>query len=178
MSETIYAFLALMLVLFYTMDQQREIVDTERELAGIELEVMALAVGQDLMHTISARHFDEGTKSGTAASTNDLTPTDAFGDESGCTNVDSCDDLDDFHGMASQPASFYVGEGPGGETLAFAFAIDAEVTYIDDDGQPTDDRTWTKQVTLIIDQVPEADGRKFLIDPVLVRRQFSHQPGS
>ena len=177
MSETIYAFLALLFVLFYTMSQQQEIVDTERELASIELEVMAQAVGQEKMHYISSKHFDEATKNGKVNSTDELTPTPEFGHESGCVGVDSCTDLDDFHGMTPQQETFIIGEGPGGETLAFDFTIEADVTYIDDDGQPTEDRTWTKQVTLIIDQVPEEDGRKFLIDPVLIRRHFSHQAG-
>ncbi|MDX1546513.1 MAG: hypothetical protein R3247_05980, partial [Rhodothermales bacterium] len=143
------AFLALLLVLLYTVNQQQYILEAEREVASIELEVMAQAMGEEEMQLLSTFPFDAYTKNGVPqdATVNDLTPTGQFGDNNDC-RTGACTDLDDFHTMLPDTVFFDAGTDADGNPLRFAFEIHADVTYIDEDGDPTGARTWVKQVTL------------------------------
>ena len=79
--------------------------------------------------------------------------------------------------MLPDTVFFDAGTDADGNPLRFAFEIHADVTYIDENGDPTGARTWVKQVTLTIDQAVADGQRRFLADPVQLRRQFSPQWG-
>ncbi len=183
MTETLLAFVALMLVLFFSISQQRNIVESERELASIELEVMANAVGSATMQKIASQPFDAATRGANAPvnpqnpDLNGLTPSAEFGSANNCLVADECEDLDDFHNMGPEVVPFEVGKDDGGNTLAFAFAVTGTVTYVDENGSPTTSPTWTKEVTLYIDQQVGAGETKYLLQPVVLKRRFSPQWG-
>ncbi len=184
MTETLLAFVALLLVIFFSMSQQRNIVETERELASIELEVLANAVGSDLMQSIAAMPFDAATRGEEATvnpqnpDLNGLTPTAEFGAANNCLVADECDDLDDFDGMGPAIVGFEVGRDEEDNPLTFNFSVTGEVTYVDENGVPTDARTWTKEVTLTVDQEVTLNETKYLLAPVVLKRRFSPQWGS
>ena len=56
----------LMITTFFVVSQQRGLVETERELASIELEVLADAVGSEMMEQIAAKPFDAAGPSGSS----------------------------------------------------------------------------------------------------------------
>jgi len=175
MSETLLALVALMITTFFVVSQQRGLVETERELASIELEVLADAVGSEMMEQIAAKPFDAATiginpQDATLA---DLTHSTSFGDGLDCPSV--CDDIDDFNNMQPHTVFFEVGRDASGDPFGFTFAITAEVSYVDTDGQRTPMRTWIKEVTLFVDQAVEEGERKYQRTSIQVKQQFSLQ---
>ncbi len=178
MTETLLAFVALSLVVLFTFSQQRAIVESEREMAGIEFEVMASAVGSERMLFIATKDFDQYTRDGTITPQNDnanlLTAPAAFGINRPCGGAgNACTDIDDFHLMEPDTVFFATGESAGGGTVGFRFLLTAEVSYVDDSGQETSSRTWTKEVTLRVDQYAAEGEPRYLLEPIVLKRRFS-----
>jgi len=175
MTETMLALVALMITLFFTMNQQRGIVQAEQEIASIELEVIANAVGSEMMQLIATKEFDIAT-TGVDLQTvtlGDLTVEAQFGDTLNCPAV--CDDVDDFNNMQLHVVPFEVGLDAEGNQAGFSFAITAAVQYVDDTGVYSSTPTWTKEVTLYVDQVVANNESKYLLQPIQLKRQFSPQ---
>lgn len=175
MTETMLALVALMITLFFTMNQQRGIVQAEQEIASVELEVMASAVGSEMMQVIATKEFDAATEGQDlqTVTLDDLTPEPEFGDSLDCPAA--CNDIDDFNDMQLHVMPFEVGLDEEGNQMGFSFAIAAKVQYVDDQGNYSPDPTWTKEVTLYVDQVPQGGESKYLIQPIQLKRQFSPQ---
>ena len=175
MTETMLALVALMITVFFTMSQQRAIVQAEQEMASIELEVMANAVGSEMMQTIAGSEFDLAT-TGVDLQTvtlGDLTAVTAFGDSLSCPAV--CDDIDDFNNMQPSDATYTLGTDSLGNPIEFDFEITATVAYVDDAGVVSATPTWTKEVTLYVDQMTSGSESKYLLQPIQLKRQFSPQ---
>ncbi len=175
MSETMLALAALMITTFFVVSQQRGLVEAERELAGIELEVMANAVGSEFMQQIASKPFDSATigMNPKDATLSDLTASTSFGDSLSCPAV--CNDIDDFNNMQSTTLFFEMGRDSLDVPIGFDFAITAAVSYVDNAGRPTMNRTWVKEVTLSIDHVPGPSGITYLRTPIRLTQQFSLQ---
>ena len=175
MSETMLALVALMITTFFVYSQQRGLVETERELASIELEVLADAVGSEVMEQIAVKPFDAATIgiNPQEASLTDLTASVAFGDGLNCP--DACDDIDDFNDMQPDTVFFEVGRDSVGDPFGFDFVVTAEVSYVDGEGYRTPNRTWVKEVTLFVDQAVGASGKKYQRAPILLKQHFSLQ---
>ena len=169
------ALAALMITTFFVVSQQRGIVETERELASIELEVMANAVGSEFMQQVASKPFDSATIgiNPKDATLSDLTASTSFGDSLNCPAA--CNDIDDFNAMQPTTLFFEVGRDEADVPFGFDFAITAEVRYVDAAGEETMNRTWVKKVTLFIDQVVGASGTKYLRAPIRLTQQFSLQ---
>ena len=175
MSETMLAMVALMVAVFFAFSQQRSVVQAEQEIASVELEVLANAVGSEVMQLIATQDFDDATI-GVDLQTvtlSDLTLPAQFGDTLSCPAV--CDDIDDFNDMQAHVMPFEVGEDEDGNQLGFSFMVTAEVEYVDDQGHYSATPTWTKEVTLSVDQAVSGSESKYLLQPIQVKRQFSPQ---
>jgi len=175
MSETMLALVALMIAAFFAVSQQRGIVAAEREMASIELEVLASAVGSEMMQQIATKPFDAATvgMDPQDVALSDLTVATAFGHGLACPG--GCDDIDDFNAMLPDTLFFEVGRDEADNPVGFDFTVTADVRYVDDNGAETTNRTWTKEVTLYVDQATEGGAQRFLLQPIQVKRQFSPQ---
>ena len=175
MSETMLALVALMIASFFMFSQQRGLVETERELASIELEVLADAVGSEVMEQIAVKAFDATTIgiNPQEATLMDLTPSVAFGDSLDCPGV--CDDIDDFNNMKPDTVFFELGRDELDEPYGFNFVVTAEVSYVDSEGYRTPNRTWVKEVTLFVEQAAGASGKKYQRMPIILKQHFSLQ---
>ncbi len=173
MTETMLALVALMITLFFTMNQQRGIVQAEQEIASIELEVLANAIGSEMMQVIATKEFDAATTGVDLQTVTlaDLTVESAFGDNLDCP--DACNDVDDFNDMQLHVMPFTVGLDEHGNQMGFSFSIAAEVKYVDASGNYSPTPTWTKEVTLYVDQVPAGNESKYLLQPIVVKRHFA-----
>ena len=169
------ALVALMITLFFTMTQQRGIVQAEQEIASIELEVLASAVGSEMMQLIATKDFDIATVGVDlpTVALSDLTNPLQFGDGLPCPAT--CDDIDDFNDMQPDTSFFEVGTDEVGDPLGFSFAVIATVKYVDDTGVESSTPTWTKEVTLYVDQALSGTEKKYLLQPIQLKRQFSPQ---
>ena len=175
MSETLLALVALMITTFFVFSQQRGLVETERELASIELEVLADAVGSEFMEQIAVKPFDAATIgiNPQEATLTDLTSSVAFGDGLDCPDV--CDDIDDFNNMKPDTVFFEIGRNELDEPYGFNFVVTAEVSYVDSEGYRTPNRTWVKEVTLFVEQAVGASGKKYQRMPIILKQHFSLQ---
>ena len=175
MSETLLALVALLITTFFVFTQQRGLVQAERELASVELEVLAHAVGSEVMEQIAAKPFDAATIgiNPQSASLNDLTPSTDFGNGLDCPDV--CDDIDDFNHMQPDSMFFEVDRDEADEPFGFDFVVTARVRYIDAAGVETSNRTWMKEVTLFIDQAIIGSQPRYLRRPIEMKQQFSLQ---
>lgn len=171
MSETMLAFVALFLVVIFSMNQKKAVVRAEQEIAGIELEVLAHAVGSDMMQRIAAKDFDSAMSGSSSQDlqTSDLTLPADFGSGLDCPSV--CDDIDDFNNMQPDTVYFEIDTDEFGNAIGFDFVVEAAVQYVDEEGNATNERTWTKEVTLQIDQASSSES--FLIQPIIMQQQFS-----
>ena len=175
MSETMLALMSLMMVVLFTFSQQRGIVRTQREIASIEMEVMANAAGSDFMQLIAAQPFDAATVGVNPQDVvlSDLTIPSQFGDSLACPAV--CTDIDDFNTMQPDTISFVAGEDENGDPIQFDFLVTAEVKYVDSAGNESTSPTWMKEVTLFLDQTEAEYEKNILLHPVKLKRQFSPQ---
>ena len=175
MSETLLALVALMITTFFVFSQQRGLVENERELASIELEVLADAVGSEVMEQIAVKPFDAATIgiNPQEATLADLTSSVAFGEDRDCPAA--CDDIDDFHHMKPDTVFFEVGRDEHGAPFGFDFVVTAEVSYVDGEGRRTPHRTWVKEVTLFVEQAVGASGKKYQRGPIILKQHFSLQ---
>ncbi|MFQ5571687.1 MAG: hypothetical protein ACE5G0_18560 [Rhodothermales bacterium] len=169
------SFLALMIVMLLSLNQTRSIVQAEREITGVEMEVIAHAKASEQMQYIVSKPFDMNTRNGTIHLSNQdlssLTHPSQFPRGWVCDSEgeDNCDDVDDFNEMQPLVRHFSVGE----DTLQLPFEITATVKYVDDYGNPTNTRTWVKEVTVIVDQLVEQGGVRYLSTPVVLKRRVS-----
>ncbi len=179
MTETLYAFMALAVAAFFAMSQMRASAEGEREIASIELELLAHAVGSETMQFLSKMPYDARTADRTVNPQNQvltaLTPVSGFGSGADCTIPGTCQDLDDFNAMKPDTVFFQVGTDDVGDPTGFDFEVTASVQYIDEDGTVSTTPTWTKEVTLWIEQAVVGDEKKFQLAPVMLKRQFSPQ---
>jgi len=174
MSDTLMAFLALMLMMFFALNQNEAIVLTQREAANIELEVLANGVAAETMQYIATKPFDarvaDGTVSAQNPNLNELTlptqfPTGASLDES--------ENLEDFNQMQPDTVFFQIGTDADDEPIGFSFTVQAAVDYIDNTGSVSSTPTWTKEVTLYIEQAVEPGKSSSLLKPIVKKRRFS-----
>ena len=175
MSETMLALVALMVVVFFSFSQQRAIVRAEQEIASVELEVLANAVGSEMMQLMATQDFDDATI-GVDLQTvalSDLTIASQFGDSLSCPAT--CDDIDDFNNMKPDTTFFEIGRDEADNPIGFNFTVIAEVKYVDDAGVESSSPTWTKEVALFVDQAVIGNEKKYLLQPILLKRQFSPQ---
>ncbi len=175
MSETMLALVALMVVVFFAVSQQHGIVQAEREMASIEMEVMANAAGSDFMQLIATQPFDAATVGVNPqdVALTDLTIPSQFGDSLVCPT--NCTDIDDFNEMQLATISFFAGDDENGDPIQFDFLLTAQVQYIDAAGNASTSPTWMKEVTLFIDQTTADAPKRFLLQPIQLKRQFSPQ---
>ena len=175
MSETMLALVALMITTFFVFSQQRGLVENERELASIELEVLADTVGSEVMEQIAVKPFDAATIgiNPQEATLMSLTPSTSFGNGLDCPDV--CDDIDDFNDMQPDTMFFEIGRDEFGAPVGFEFVVTAEVSYVDSEGQRTPNRTWVKEVTLFVDQAVGVSGKKYQRAPIMLKQHFSLQ---
>ncbi len=175
MSETMLALVALMVVVFFSFSQQRAIVRAEQEIASVELEVLANAVGSEMMQLMATQDFDDATIGidlQTVALA-DLTIASQFGESLSCPT--DCDDIDDFNNMTPNTIFFEIGRDEADNPVGFNFTVIAEVKYVDDAGVESSSPTWTKEVTLFVDQALIGNEKKYLLQPIQLKRQFSPQ---
>ncbi len=175
MSETMLALIALMVVVFFSFSQQRAIVRAEQEIASVELEVLANAIGSEMMQLMTTQDFDDATI-GVDLQTvalSDLTIVSQFGDSLSCPAA--CDDIDDFNNMKPDTTFFEIGRDEADNPIGFNFTVIAEVKYVDDAGVESSSPTWTKEVTLFVDQAVIGNEKKYLLQPIQLKRQFSPQ---
>ena len=175
MSETMLALVALMVVVFFSFSQQRAVVRAEQEIASVELEVLANAIGSEMMQLIATQDFDDATIGADlqTVALADLTIASQFGDSLSCPAV--CDDVDDFNNMKPDTTFFEVGRDEFDNPIGFNFTVIAEVKYVDDAGVESLSPTWTKEVALFVDQAVIGNEKKYLLQPIQLKRQFSPQ---
>ena len=174
MNETMLSILALAIVMLFALSQSRGKVQSQRELAAAALEVMGNAVASETMQYLAKQPFDEHTKDGTITLQNQnlalLTPASAF--PSGWS-IDACQDVDDFNNMAADTVLFQMDLDEAGNPTGFPFLVTAQVSYVDEAGNQTTAPTWTKEITLFVDQLVEPGGVRYLLQPVVKKRRVS-----
>ncbi len=179
MNETMMSFLALMLMMFFSLNQNRSVVELQREAAHVEYEIMANAIAAQTMQYIASKPFDARISDGTVSldnlNVNQLTPPGQF--PTGASPFDETETaLEFFNHM--QPQIDYFPVDPATEDTVLSglpFSIQAVVTYVDADGEVSSTPTWTKEVTLMIEQVPLNGAEPYLRQPVIKTRRFSPQ---
>ncbi len=181
MPQTLLAFVAIMLVTTYTLSVQQQYVFNQQKDVSREIEEMAGSVALEVMEVISARPFDQAVLDGTVTGTLDdlalfsfVNATDHFTTGHACsvfgTGLDLCDDLDDFHKMQTALIPFAMGV----DTVYFN--VDVEVYYVDDNLERIDDRSFSKAVTVIVEDTwPGSDLEPYLAQPIELSRIFSYE---
>ena len=180
------AFLALLVAMVFFVNQQRAAIRTEREIVSLELEMMASSLASDMMQVFAQKEFDRATDPVTGTVTprnqnkNDLANAPfVTGKDCGTFDTDppyqNCPYLEDFAGMQPDTLFFEVKEDAGGDPVGMSFAVTAEVHYVDADGQPTNTKTWMKEVVLLLDHAPAPGEFKHPMKPVRITRRFSPQ---
>lgn len=174
MTDTMMAFLAMMLMMFFSLSQNEAIVLSQKEAASIELEVMAHGALGETMQYLSQQDFDQRTQDGTVTRENldlsSLTPPEEFPTGQ---RVDNCTAIECAHLIYPDTVFFPVSTDAAGNEIGFTFVTTAFVQYVDEDGNPSDEPTWTKEVTLYIDQAVEEGETKFLARHVTKKQRFS-----
>ena len=179
MSETMMSFLALMLMMFFSLNQNHSIVELQREAAHVEYEIMANAIAAQTMHYIASKPFDARISDGTVSlenlNVNLLThpsqfPTDA-------SPFDETETALEFFNQMQPQLDYFPVDPASEDTLlsGIPFSVEAVVTYVDEDGEVSAEPTWTKEVTLMIEQVPLNGAEPYLRTPVIKTRRFSPQ---
>ncbi len=177
MSETMMAFLALMMMMFFSLNQNQSIVELQREAANVEYEIMANAIATQTMLYIASKPFDARISDGTVSldnlNVNLLTAPNEFP-----TNLNPYDEtetaLEFFNQM--QPLVAYFPVDPVSEdslVSGYPFSVQAVVNYVDAAGEISTVPTWTKEVTLYIEQVTLEGEEPRLRRPVIKTRRFS-----
>ena len=177
MNETMMTFLALMMMMFFSLNQNRGVVELQRDAAHVEYEIMASAIAAQTMQYIASKPFDARISDGTVSlenlDVNLLTPPSAFPTEANPFDETETA-LEFFNEM--QPQIDYFPVDPASEDTTVSglpFSVQAIVTYVDADGEVSSTPTWTKEVTLMIEQVPFSGQETYLRSPVIKTRRFS-----
>ncbi|NNE34707.1 MAG: hypothetical protein HKN13_05700 [Rhodothermales bacterium] len=178
MPQTMLAFLALIVVGTHALNTQRyEMLVQQRDITR-ELEEMAGSIALETMEIIRTRAFDQSVIDGTATgeSTDIGVMEIASGENQFATNqhcsvfggADSCDDIDDFHGMQTATRPFVMGL----DTLWFN--VDVDVHYVDVSMNHSASATPNKEVTVeVTDFWP--NGTSYFAQPVTLSRVFSYE---
>lgn len=178
MSNTLMAFLALMLMMLFSLNQNRVIVDSQREAASVELEVLANGVAAQEMQYVASKPFDAYMSQIDPLSPdlNLLTHPNYF--PMGAAQ-DETEFLEDFNMVQPYTVDIPLGDSTGGELpMLYTFKVQAAVIYVDDQGNESATPTWIKEVTLYIDQeVPEGH-QAILQRPIIKKRRFSPSWGA
>ncbi|MDX1548706.1 MAG: hypothetical protein R3247_17040 [Rhodothermales bacterium] len=172
------AFLAMMMMMFFALNQNRATVQGQQHAASTEMEVMAHGIASETMQFIATHPFDANISGSRPqnTTTDDLTPPGEFGSGRYCERGnDECEDIDDFNQMQPDTLHFTMGVDANGDPMTFPFMVTARVAYVDADGNESAEPTWTKEVTILVDQVAEEGGKKYLLRPVVKTRRFSPQ---
>ena len=179
MTETMMAFLALMLLMFFALNQNQAIVQSQREAASVELEILANGVAAETMHYIATKPFDARLADGTVSLENpDLNALTSPNDFPTGAALDACETLEDFHRMQPDTVFFQIDTAPTGQPIGFEFTVQAVVEYIDAGGQVSASPTWTKELTLYVEQVVPAGKTPLLLQPIIKKRRFSPDWGA
>ncbi|NND71640.1 MAG: hypothetical protein HKN43_08675 [Rhodothermales bacterium] len=173
MPQTLIALGALVLVMLFSMSQQRSSIQHSQNMVSAELEVMANASAKEMMQLIGSKPFDARIADGTIAvqasddATDLLTAPAQFGYNN---SFDDCEDIDDFNRMAPDTLYFDVNGDVG-----FEFIVDVEVNYVNSEGEVSSTPTWIKEVTLTVNGLTPDSGLNYLKQPIVLKRQFSPQ---
>jgi hypothetical protein len=175
MSDTMMAFLAMMLMMFFSLSQNEAIVLSQKEAASIELEVMAHGALGEIMQKLAQQKFDQSMQDGGPLTRDNqdlslLTPPEEFPTGK---KIDNCTAIECAHLIEPDTAFFPVSTDAAGNEIGFTFMTTAFVQYVDEEGNPSDDPTWTKEVTLYVDQFVEEGETKFLARHVTKKQRFS-----
>ncbi len=142
--QVFYALIAMLLLALLSLTLQRGTHSAERRQIVNEMTTQLVGVGIDVVEHIGRQPFDSQTDSNKVATVppvtnaNQLTPKGSFG---GCTDYNSCEDVDDFDGLAITR----IVDG-------LQFDVQIEVNYVDEltpDNQPGYN-TFAKEVRLTI----------------------------
>ncbi len=169
MQQTLMAFLAVMLVMLFSLNHQQARLQSNKEVVSSELEIGASAVASEVLHFIGTKPFDARTADGSVTppfpDVNLLTSAEHFGHG---RLFDACEDIDDFNEIDPLTQFFEIRDGDG-----FDFTINITVRYIDSSGNETSSPTWIKEVTLFVSGPATADGEPLMNNPYVVKRRFS-----
>ncbi len=177
MSETMMAFLAMMLMMFFSLSQNESIVELQREAANVEYEIMANAIAAQTMQYIAATPFDARINDGTVTlqnlDVNLLTPPSNF--PVGANPTDETETALEFFNQMQPQIDYFPIDPASQDTLlsGLPFTIQAVVHYIDADGEISNVPTWTKEVTLFVEQLTAPGEEPYLRRPVIKTRRFS-----
>ncbi len=171
MPQTLGAFLAIMAVMTFSLNYYQASIRSQQAAINSEMEVMANAIGSEVMNFIASKPFDARTADNTVTRNNRntglLTASSNFGS---CVVFENCNDIDDFHTIPGLKRSFEI--EPGKE-IEFDVAVD--VQYVDDAGAPSASPTWVKQVTVFVSNPETVNGVPLLTHSLRLKRQFSPQ---
>ena len=175
MPNSMMAFLAMMLMMFFSINQNRAIVESQREAASVELEILASGVAAQSMQYIASMPFD--------AHMSEIDPQDP--DPDLLTHPDDfptgaawhdMNNLEEFNLM--QPDTAYVNIGSEEDPVTYAFTVQAAVHYVDAQGTESNTPTWTKEVTLYIERAVPEGSTLVQGPPVIKKRRFSPDWGT
>ena len=174
MSQTLMAFLAMLIVSLLSFNQQRALLQAYDAMIDDELEVMASGVAMQAMEYIATQAFDDNAPVSTPTAltmppfeTGQACP---LGSATG-GGYDVCDDLDDFHQMQWEQVPFAL----DADTLFFA--VRAEVYYLDAALQRISTPSYTKEVVVTVrDWQGFSGARPLMRSPVRLSRTFSYAP--
>ncbi|MEZ4699549.1 MAG: hypothetical protein R2834_04400 [Rhodothermales bacterium] len=172
MTQTLLAFLAMMIVTLLSINQQQRILRTYEAMLDDEMEVMASGIALQAMEVIEGKAFDSATLGGASVSNPSALTALPFATGNGCSlrGLNTlCDDVDDFHEMTPDTLSFTMRDG-----ATYAFEVTATVQYVTVTGSSVTvsaGPTYEKQITVSLQDVPATPGgRRLLINPVRLSR--------
>lgn len=169
----------MMIVAMYSLNTQRyEMLVQNRDIRR-EMEEMAGSIALETIEIIRTREFDQAVvDSAVTGSLADLALFEFVGTENqfatgnqcavfGTGSFD-CDDIDDFHEMATATRPFVLGN----DTVWFA--VDVDVRYVTDALAPATFATSNKEVTIEVKDA-WADGSSFIASPITLTRVLTYE---
>jgi hypothetical protein len=140
MYQTLLAFIALMVVMLLTINQQRALMQLNAGRSDQEVQSLAVSAGQDVLDFIGAKPFDAATILGTVTDASELTasPFASGGD------YETAQDIDDFHQI--DPYTYV------SEVEDISYTLNIEVHYVEDDDPSTQSsvQTFSKEVVITL----------------------------
>lgn len=140
MYQTLLAFIALMVVMLLTINQQQALMQLNSGRSDQEIQSLAVSVGQDVLDFIGAKPFDAATIAGTVTDASALTPSPftTGGD------YETAQDIDDFHQI--DPYTYV------SEVQDIAYTLNIEVHYVEDEDPSTESsvQTFSKEVVITL----------------------------
>ena len=143
MPQTLLAFLSLLILMTFALNQQRAVVFSQRAVYESEVQMVAVDYAQGKFEEIQGRHYDENTKAfdpPTDAGIDDLTPALDLGPED-----TTYDDVDDYDGYQEALVHMLNHE-------EFEFFVTIQVRYADPDDPETElaTRAFGKRATITV----------------------------